>query len=172
VAMTLETTQFIIASRLPSVQDFLAGSSGALLGVVVVPRLLKQFSPATVLVTATVLAAVPFYLEPFSVSPHYSGLGTTPFLAYYQRTSLQTVSHVTALMLIYAPVGFATVWSRSNRSVGQAALAVLAIAAPLEYSQGWIVGRYPDITDLGIAILGGVAGAALARFEPRKAHHL
>jgi hypothetical protein len=47
--------------------------------------------------------------------------------------------------------------------VKRAALVTAACAAMLEYSQGWIAGRYPDVTDVGVAVLGGIGGAVLAR---------
>ena len=53
---------------------------------------------------------------------------------------------------------------RSSRAWALAIGAVLAIATPIEQLQGWIVAangmhRYPDITDIGIAVLGGAFGA-------------
>jgi hypothetical protein len=35
----------------------------------------------------------------------------------------------------------------------------LIVAAPVEYGQGWIVGRYPDITDIAMSGVGGLLGA-------------
>jgi len=97
-------------------------------------------------------------------SPHYIWVSLLPFEAYYQRTSLQTVSHVLDLMLIYAPIGFVGTWWRSSRSRWHSLLLSLSIAAVLEYSQGWIVGRFPDLTDLGVAMLGWSAGTAVAKW--------
>jgi hypothetical protein len=33
------------------------------------------------------------------------------------------------------------------------------MAAGLEYGQSWVVGRYSDITDAGVLVLGALAGA-------------
>ena len=33
------------------------------------------------------------------------------------------------------------------------------IAVPLEFSQGWVEGRYPDITDVLGALIGATFGA-------------
>jgi len=87
-----------------------------------------------------------------------------PFLGYYAFTTLQTLSHVIDLILIYAPVGFAIQWSRkSGNQVARAVLWATLIALPLEYSQGWVVGRFPDITDVAMAGLGALLGAIVAR---------
>jgi VanZ family protein len=38
-------------------------------------------------------------------------------------------------------------------------LLAAAMAMPIEYFQGWIVGRYPDVTGVLLAMLGAAAGA-------------
>ena len=163
LAIALEGTQFLIAARFPSMQDVIAAISGAAAGGVLAPMLMRVVqAPALSITALTVAAAVPFYLQPFVVSPAYGSISAMPFLAYYQFTSLQTVSHVVELMLIYAPIGFALGWTRPQGAITRAVLIVTVVASVLEYSQGWIIGRFPDITDLGVAVLGGVAGAAFA----------
>ena len=47
--------------------------------------------------------------------------------------------------------------------MARAAFLSCVMAGLLEYAQGWIVGRYPDPTDVGMAVLGGIAGALIAR---------
>ncbi len=163
VAIALEASQFLVASRSPSTQDLLAAWSGAALGVAVAPMVLRAIPGFALVTIATTAAAFPVYLEPFTVSPTYGSFALMPFLAYYQFTSLQTVSHVLDLMLIYAPIGFAAIWSKPEADLIRRTLIVIPIAATLEYSQGWIVGRFPDVTDLGMAVLGGLAGGAVAR---------
>ena len=37
-------------------------------------------------------------------------------------------------------------------------MATVLIAVPLEYLQGWVAGRYGDITDVGVATLGALGG--------------
>jgi glycopeptide antibiotics resistance protein len=48
-----------------------------------------------------------------------------------------------------------------TRAVVAAVIATAIIAIPVEYAQGWFVGRYPDVTDVAIS-LGGVALGLLA----------
>lgn len=162
VAVGLEVTQFLIASRSPSMQDLIAAMSGAAVGGLLAPVLVRVREAPALITALTAAAAVPFYLEPFVVSPTYGSITTMPFLAYYQFTSLQTVSHVLDLMLIYAPIGFGFAWVRPQDGLRRSLLVVSVMAAILEYSQGWMAGRFPDVTDLGVAILGGLAGATAA----------
>jgi glycopeptide antibiotics resistance protein len=163
LAITLELTQFLITSRSPSLQDLTAAMSGVVAGVVLAPMLMRLVrAPALTIAVLTAMAAVPFYLQPFVVSPTYGSIATTPFLAYYQFTSLQTVSHVLDLMLIFGPIAFAMEWMRPEARLRSAILVVLVIAGTLEYAQGWIVGRFPDVTDLGMAVVGSMIGARAA----------
>jgi VanZ family protein len=162
LAIALESTQFVITSRLPTVQDVAAAVSGVVGGVLVGP--LVVIAPAVPMISMlTVIAAVPFYLQPFVVAPKRSPVLLVLFLGYYQYTTLQTVSHVLDLMLIYAPIGFALEWTGRHGGMARAAFLSCVMAGLLEYAQGWIVGRYPDPTDVGMAVLGGIAGALIAR---------
>jgi len=159
----LEGSQFLITSRSPSLQDVAAATTGALIGTMVWGWS-AQLPRVGLLVVLTVLAAVPFYLQPFAIGAHYESMALIPFLAYYEFTTLQTVSHVIDLLLIYAPIGFAVQWDRGTSAVSiRVALVALLIAGPLELTQGWIVGRFPDVTDIAMAVLGGLIGAAGAR---------
>ena len=159
----LEASQFLITSRSPSLQDLAAATAGALIGTMV-SGWSAHLARVGLLVVLTVLAAVPFYLQPFTIRAHYESMALVPFLAYYEFTTLQTVSHVIDLMLIYAPIGFAMQWQRGKTPVSmRVVLVALLIAGPLEYAQGWIVGRFPDLTDIAMAVLGGLIGAAVAR---------
>jgi glycopeptide antibiotics resistance protein len=164
MAISLEMTQFVIASRAPALQDVIAGICGALAGTVVGPKVLASGVAVPLLIILTVAAAVPFYLQPFDFAAVHGAFGLTPFLAYYQFTTLQTLSHVIGLVLIYAPVGFAIEQSKRRHGATIAVLLTMGIATGFEYSQGWIAGRYPDITDVGVAVLGTLTGFALARY--------
>jgi glycopeptide antibiotics resistance protein len=83
---------------------------------------------------------------------------------YYAFTTFETLSHVLELWLIFVPLGFVT--ARVSKDPRQARMwaVILAfiIAAPTEYGQGWIVDRFPDITDIAMSTFGGYLGAWLA----------
>ena len=130
----------------------------------------RTFGPAPLLV-ATAVAAVPFYLQPFAVVGAHQPMALFPFLGYYAFTTLQTLSHVIDLLLIYAPIGFAIQWARkSSNESARAVIWAVVIALPLEYGQGWIAGRFPDITDVGMAGLGALIGAVISRRGMQSSH--
>jgi VanZ family protein len=54
---------------------------------------------------------------------------------------------------------FARVSTGAARVALAVVLVTVAIAAPVEYFQGWIVGRYPDVTDVAFSVVGGLLGA-------------
>jgi VanZ family protein len=55
-----------------------------------------------------------------------------------------------------------------SRGLRQALLATFLIAAPIEYAQGWVIGRYPDITDVALSLAGAWLGvrAGLSKSRP------
>ena len=82
-----------------------------------------------------------------------------PFLAYYERTTFVTLSNFIVSKLIYFPMGFALHYFSNSRQTYLTILFVaFLISFPLEYSQ-WIVGRYPDITDVLGVLAGAITGA-------------
>jgi VanZ family protein len=87
-----------------------------------------------------------------------------PFFSDYAHTTFETLSHVFELVLLYAPLGF--VWRRlqgpSGRALGWSLAVTLLIAVPVEYLQGWVVGRYPDLTDIAVSAAGDWLGFRLA----------
>jgi len=161
-ATALEAAQLLIESRSPHVRDLLFAALGIAIGIVTEPRLVGRLGATKLLFTATAVAAIPYYLQPFDLAKVHATFATMPFLAYYQFTSLQTVSHVIGLMLIYAPLGFAMIWNGRSKRLAHVLWVIGITAGAFEYGQAWIVGRYPDVTDVGMALLGAWAGAAVA----------
>ena len=114
-----------------------------------------------------VLSLTTFAARPCKCSVRSSSRGATtsfgwfPFLGYYSHTTFETLSHVIELMLLYFPLGFWMGQSDHSPGPGDAWLArwplTFAIAAPIEYLQGWVVGRYPDVSDVAVEPLGRVA---------------
>ena len=62
-------------------------------------------------------------------------------------------------------MGFVTVYFMDRKRSHYIFTAIIAglIAIPLEFSQGWVDGRYPDITDVIGALLGAIFGAWICR---------
>ena len=64
------------------------------------------------------------------------------------------------LVLLYLPFGFAVAASvrRRHAAVLMALACTIVVAGSIEYLQGWIVGRYGDVTDVAVSVLGAAAG--------------
>jgi glycopeptide antibiotics resistance protein len=164
----LEGCQLFIGARLPGLEDTLVIVSGAIAGAALARWHVERLRPpalAALLLMATWAAAAMQMLSPFTLSAQYQDVNWFPFLGYYQWTSFQTVSHTFELLLMYFPLGFCLPLIVADRR--RAAIAVVASAivmsVSLEWAQGWITGRYPDITDIGIALLGALIGLWMAR---------
>jgi VanZ family protein len=158
---SLESSQIILQSRLPSLADVSVVLAGALAGGLVY-RAWRHDSATrpwfAIVSVVTVVSLVPIYLAPFTLADAYPPQSWVPFLSYYKYTSTQALSHVIEVMLMYFPIGFAAAAGRGNGYRGLAIVVTFATAAVLEYSQGWVIGRYPDVTDPGVALLGCAAG--------------
>ena len=167
-AVALEGSQFIIESRRPGVWDAAIGVAGSLLGVPVgIAYVKRSYSPLwpLALVGGTLVAAAIQQMSPFTaVVGEPRTFQWMPFLNYYQFTTAQTVSHSAELLLTYLPMGFGlalAAYSGSFRWLLPLG-AALAIAAPLEFMQRYIGGRYPDVTDVAMSVAGAGIGAWLA----------
>jgi VanZ family protein len=163
LVFVLEASQVLIGSRMPSLWDAVVASTGVLIGAgmwTVAERVIWPRLWLTVLVLSTSGAAALLMLSPFEIAPGYRDFGWFPFLGYYARTTFETLSHVIELALLYFPLGFGLSWLKGNsrQAFVTGVVVVLAIAIPVEYAQGWIVGRYPDITDATIGLIGVWAG--------------
>jgi glycopeptide antibiotics resistance protein len=161
VAVALELSQTIIGSRMPGVKDMVVGAAGGVSGALL-ESAVRRMSPAVQIVGVTAaswLATSVLALAPFTLRSAHEPMAWMPFRTYYQYTSGQTVSHVIELAMAFFPIGFVLlrVAGRSGW-LGVAGMA-LPLAASLEYLQGWIVDRVPDITDVTVMTLGAILGA-------------
>ncbi len=163
-AVTLEGSQIIIEARMPGLWDAAVGATGALVGVPIgVAYSRRSYSPAwpLALIAATFVAAAMQQLSPFVVVGDPRPFQWMPFLNYYEFTTSQTVSHSAELLLTYMPLGFGlalATWGSNMRWVFPLG-AAFAIAAPVEYLQRFIGGRFPDVTDIAMSVAGAWIGA-------------
>jgi VanZ family protein len=164
----LEASQILIGSRMPGLWDLAVSSVGIAAGAAVWTAAGRIIWPKLwfgVLVVATLTAAALQMLSPFQLTGTYHGFGMFPFFGYYAHTTFDTLSHVIELALLYFPLGFWIGRTPAGRrsSFRAAALVTLAIAIPVEYLQGWIEGRYADVTDVAISLAGAWLGVAAGR---------
>jgi VanZ family protein len=121
------------------------------------------------LVAMTAGAAALLTLSPFQWTDEPTAFTFMPFFGHYTRTTFETLSHVFETLLCYFPLGMGIGLARGGRGAFLAALGLaLAIAAPLEYLQMWVIGRYPDVSDIGVALLGAAVGMAAATYAGDK----
>jgi len=182
----LEASQIVIGSRMPSLWDAAVASVGVVLGAVFWAAAATIIWPRLwlgVFVGMTVVAAALQMLSPFQLTDHFHSMGWFPFLGYYTHTTFETLSHVIEIGLLYFPLGYwtgaagagATAGARAKvgdgaqgagvvntagagRAFGLGLVLALLISGPIEYGQGWVVGRFPDITDVALSLAGASIG--------------
>jgi VanZ family protein len=164
VAFLLEASQLGISSRMPGLEDAVVGAAGVVVGAMlwqVAQRVRAPWAWLGLLVVATAAAAAMEILTPFELAAERRLFNWLPFMGYYAYTTFQTLSHVLELWLLYFPLGFgfAVTTRQPARAITAAAVVGCLIAAPLEYGQGWIVGRFPDVTDIAMSVVGACFGA-------------
>lgn len=166
VAGALEASQWIIGSRMPGLEDAAVHAAGAVAGAALSRRWPWNRSPifwCVVLWCATGLGAALQWLGPFEIAATHRPVMWLPFSNDYGRTLFETISRICELVLTYVPLGFAvSIVSGRRWAIWIAVAATLLVAAPLEYLQGWIVGRHGDVTDVAIAGLGAAVGVWIA----------
>jgi glycopeptide antibiotics resistance protein len=171
VVFALEASQVLIGSRMPSLEDAAVGTVGIVLGCLIWVASTRILWPRLwlgVIVLATATAAALQMLSPFQWTGVFHSMGWFPLLGYYTHTTFDALSHVLELVLLYIPLGFFVGVGRARRPVIWAAVGLtLAIAGPIEYLQGWVLGRYPDVSDIGISLAGACVGVWATRLGPR-----
>lgn len=163
VVCLLEASQIVIGSRMPGLWDVMIATAGVGIGAALwtaASRVIRPTMWLTVFVVMTAMASGLENLSPFTISESFHTVGWFPFLGYYANTTFDALSHVIELGLLYFPLGYWLSTARPNRrsALLLALLLTLLIAGPIEYLQGWVVGRFPDITDVALSLAGVVAG--------------
>ena len=168
VGVMLEASQAIIDSRQPGGLDLAMRLAGVVVGLAVWHVARHSRRPGgwlALLLGATAVAVSLQMLSPFAVADRWRPFGWIPFVGYYQNNWFPSVSHLVELLLLYFPLGFCVGLATPDRrtAVLLIVFAVLLISVPVEYFQGWVVGRYPDITDVAVSFAGGWLGILASR---------
>jgi VanZ family protein len=164
LACGLETSQFLIESRGADLRDAAVHGVGAIAGAALLARSwrIRPAVATTVVYALTVCGAAIQELSPFAVGSTRHPLEWMPFLSYYQYTSTLTISHVLELLLMFLPFGFVLSLSVARgRGWLLASAATAAAVIPLEIAQGFVPGRFPDVSDIAVCIAGALAGVWL-----------
>ena len=162
LGMILEASQFFVLWRMPGLKDVVVAMTGGSLGSIVY-RASREWRPSTVAVLAIAaawLATGLMLLNPWMFSVNQQPIQYLPFLGYYLPSPESAVTHSVELTLAFFPIGFIIGMVVKPPKLWLATVVVGAVlAVTLEYGQSWIVGRYADVTDAGVMVLGALAGA-------------
>jgi glycopeptide antibiotics resistance protein len=163
LALGLEASQFIVQSRSPEFQDALISIAGVLAGGLAYrfPGFRKKpLLWGCVGVFCVFLAAVSRGLFPYQSRGAHADFQWIPFLPHPEKTALASLNTFMENALIYFPMGFLLAYFfRGSKSIPWISMTLAAaMAFCVEWSQGWITGRYADVTDVLGACLGSAAG--------------
>lgn len=174
-AVGLEVAQLFIRSHACSAVDAIAGLWGATVGVAVAAVLSATrrvhygwwLVAVACLASLAVQALAPFHFD-FSlaavrarVNPHT----LIPYSSYYYKATVAAVADFLDGLLAFVPLGFVLARASGARRAGElgtgarAALCCAAIALALELLQLGLPKRYPEVSDVLTAALGGGLGA-------------
>jgi glycopeptide antibiotics resistance protein len=167
----LELSQIFVQSRGPEWQDAVVAILGSAAGGI------AYFFPGFHLRPRiwTVAGAFMIFLSaagrawyPYDFSAHWYGFNWVPFQLFYEHTSFEALGNFIENAMLFFPLGFLLAYFHPGaRMIIPGAMLAGALAFIVEAVQGFVPGRYPDITDALGAVLGGFAGVlALTRGWP------
>ena len=163
-AIFLEASQIFTNSHIPGLQDTLIMVFGSICGALFLQNIVNYRSSTLVcsaVIIATIITSGIQVLSPFQIKSEYLGMNFIPFLPYYERNFITALGLFVESILIYFPLGFILrlLLPKTKKYYGVICFASLGPAATFEFTQGWIVDRYPDITDILGAISGSFIGS-------------
>jgi glycopeptide antibiotics resistance protein len=165
-ATVTEMSQLIVASRVASALTLSFSWIGAAIGVAA--RGWYALSPRPrrflVLYALFVLGAHAVdALSPFALRESYLRPALLPFRQYQSAYFVSALSNVFHALLVFMPLGYLASRIRLSRARGLLFWIVLFVAlVAIELGQGFIAGRYPDVTDCFLPFLGAVIGWRVA----------
>ena len=168
LGLVLELTQLFILSRGPSVTDMGVIVLGSMLGVFFAFFLdtgEKRRLGLWILLLGVIGAIIVQSMSPFRFHDERIPLNLFLFFPYYEKTTFVALANFMDSILMYIPLAFLLVLLFRGRNILLSILLpALLIAMPLEIAQGWVIGRYPDGTDVLGAVLGLITGSYAADF--------
>ena len=161
-ATVTEMSQLIVASRVASALTLSFSWIGAAIGVAA--RAWYALSPRPhrffVLYAIFVLGAFAVdALSPFALRESYLRPALLPFRQYQSAYFVSALSNIFHALLVFLPLGYLASRIRLSRARGLLFWGVLLVAlVAIELGQGFIAGRYPDVTDCFLPCAGAVMG--------------
>ncbi|MFO0936663.1 MAG: VanZ family protein [Gemmataceae bacterium] len=164
LGLLIETAQWPIVSRHPSMTDVTIDTAAVLLGWItgrcLALRWIHVLAPA--LAWLGLLAGVEWWPMDFDHSlwsKRISGWELLPFLSLESKNYMFWLEEIIVKSMFFAPLGAAGYRLGLFRIVALCALASMAI----EVGQIYLADRYPSLTDVILAVTGGGIGAIVTR---------
>jgi glycopeptide antibiotics resistance protein len=171
LALGLEASQVIIASRFPELGDAAVGVLGTVCGGLLFfspgfHRRPRVWTGAGGLVIF--LSAASYGWRPYRFSSRFSGFAWVPFQAHFQGGTFAALGDFLESGMVFFPLGFLLGYFYPRKRLGPLAASLAGVLAlVVEVGQGFVAGRYADITDVLGAMLGATAGVlAMTRGWP------
>jgi len=142
--------------------------AGSLVGALMLPWVGFRRQPtatAAMLYLFVTLSVALQELHPFRFEPWHDGVNFLPFANEYANTSFLALAHFLEDMLAWLPLGFGLAYLGFTPTLP--ILATLCTQAFFEVTQGFVVGRHPDVTSILSAVMGVIAGALIAYRGPK-----
>ncbi len=157
----IEALQFIVASRMPQVQDAFANLVGLVIGSCTwkykgaIPEKLRL----PLFVLASTIALVVLELSPFQFAPTPTKINWLPFETYYAKTNFMSFTDYIimvemGLLFSWGILAISVTSTSAKRTFWISVIYFTCLLGILEFCQEWVVERYPDITDILMVLLG------------------
>ncbi len=164
MGMVLEASQAIIVSRGPEVQDVIVAWIGAVGGglAFLFPGFREKPWLWSIAGTLGVfLSALVRGLHPFVFHSGRTHFNWVLFLPQYENTTAAALGNFMISGMVFFPLGFLLgyFFPRSRLAPWLALFLSGAMALVVEIAQGWVAGRYSDITDVFGGMLGCLIGS-------------
>jgi VanZ family protein len=175
-AFCVEGGKLLFVGRVPNAENFILSSTGALLGILVLPSLAEadicRRYPIQILMTLVLALAAYSELSPFDwiksiddLPARLSKIEWLPFGAYYGADPQSALFDLGKKLFIIGPLGFLIAaraqQNKSRRQRSVAALVGLLTGTVLETSQLLLRSRTPSVTDVLLFGLATWAGAVI-----------
>lgn len=163
----LESLQLIIKSRVPQLSDLIVEATGIFAGFLfykIYPLFFPK--PQTVFKSAFLIAFLCNQFYPYKISFSFQKIRWIPLFSGNSGSTMTNLGNTIETCIIFSFAGYISHRLCSNLSRKTSFLMlVLAVIIVLEFLQGWITGRNPDLTDILVAFLVFVFGRFVSENE-------
>lgn len=166
-AFALEPTRLAVHHQTPAVSELAAKVAGCAVGAVAMalsgPRR-HALGWSVAMFAATVVVTACAGLSPFRFASNPGPFGWIPLFPYYEQATVDAATDAVDTLLQVMPFGFVVGLLHPGRRLALvlAALGIALSSTGIEWSQRYLPGRLPDITDVLMSVLAVAGGYAAA----------